>query len=620
MYIILIKKIIQMPEKYLKEYFHFREFRPGQKEIIETILEGRDVAALMPTGGGKSLCYQLPAVVSGKLSIVISPLIALMKDQVEALKARGIPAAFINSSLSYNEIYACLNEARMGKIRILYVAPERFRNKEFCSFFCTLDIFLLAVDEAHCLSQWGHDFRPDYLKIRDYIGMLERRPVIAAFTATATPEVKDDIIARLDLHAPRVFIRGFDRPNLYFLVQYNMKSKDRYAEILRIISSLSGSGIVYALSRKETEVIAGYLCAHGIPTMSYHAGMDGAARDKIQNDFMENKFRVIAATIAFGMGVDKSDIRFVIHSGMPGSLEGYYQEAGRAGRDGEKAYCVLLHSGKDETTHKFFLRKSREAMEAQGKDHWEITRLLSVKYHRLGKITEYAEKIKCRRQMILEYFGDPEAGRHNDNCSGCDVCLGWKRRIKKHTLKIPEPSGHGLISATIKETVRLYEEKFDVQKIAKMRGLSAATITGHLISWYEAGGCLAVNDFVSADEEKQIAWAFEKTGMDKLKPVKELLPKEISYEKIRFMAIKIRREKAGHQEIKRQTYNVEQIRKRYPGAYLKWSGEDDAELMKEASRGTAVHDLARIFQRNTGAIRSRLRKLGIGKKPDSSGK
>ena len=333
-----------MLEKNLQKYFNFSEFRPGQREIVEAILDGYDTVALMPTGGGKSLCYQLPAIIADKLTVIISPLIALMKDQVDALNARGIPAVFINSSLTFEEIGENFEKIKKGSVKILYVAPERFGSFEFQKLFSELDIFLFSVDEAHCVSQWGHDFRPDYLEIKKYIRNLKNRPIVAAFTATATPEVQGDIVERLEMKNPKIFIRGFDRPNLKFLVQCDLKTKERYEEILRIIKSLSGSGIVYSLTRKETEVIAKYLKENGIKAVAYHAGMEAKRREKVQEDFMENRIQVIVATIAFGMGVDKADIRYVIHCGMPGSLEGYYQEAGRAGRDGEKAYCVLLHA------------------------------------------------------------------------------------------------------------------------------------------------------------------------------------------------------------------------------------------------------------------------------------
>lgn len=325
----------------LKKYFNFEKFRTGQKEIIESIAGGRDTVALMPTGGGKSLCYQLPATAFPGLTVVISPLIALMKDQVDALVARGIAAACINSTLDPADIDRCWEKLVKGEIKILYIAPERLAAPGFARKLRELDISFLAVDEAHCVSQWGHDFRPDYMHIAKQINSLKKRPIVAAFTATATPEVKNDIILRLELREPAVFVRGFDRPNLKFFVEMNLKPKDRYLEVLRLVKSIEGAGVVYALTRKETETLAEFLEENKVSAAAYHAGLPVEKRGKIQDDFMENRFKVIVATVAFGMGVDKADVRFVIHAGMPGSLESYYQEAGRAGRDGGAAFLYL---------------------------------------------------------------------------------------------------------------------------------------------------------------------------------------------------------------------------------------------------------------------------------------
>jgi ATP-dependent DNA helicase RecQ len=301
--------------------------------------------------------------------------------------------------------------------------------------------------------------------------MLKNRPAIAAFTATATPQVKDDIINQLELQNPEVFIRGFDRPNLVFLTQSNLKPKERYPEVLRITESLPGSGIVYALTRKETELIAEYLKEKGVETAAYHAGLEGSKREEIQTNFMQNKFRVIVATVAFGMGVDKPDIRFVIHCGMPKNLEGYYQEAGRAGRDGARAYCVLLHSKKDVSTHKFFIRKDREDMEAQGKDPNEIWRILKIKYRTLDKMQEYAIGNECRRLKILNYFNDPTARSYAQNCQGCDVCLGWQGKGGK--LETKEKAFAGL---TVKKTAEFYAQGSNPEQIAELRGLRRRTI------------------------------------------------------------------------------------------------------------------------------------------------
>lgn len=410
-----------------------------------------------------------------------------------------------------------------------------------------LDVYLLAVDEAHCVSQWGHDFRPDYLLIKNYIKNLKNRPIVAAFTATATPEVKDDIIKRLELKNPQVFARGFNRPNLKFFVQSGLSKDQRAKEALRIANSFSGSGIVYTITRKEAELVAEYFLQNKTSATAYHAGMPGEKRTQIQNDFMENKFKVIVATIAFGMGVDKSDIRFVIHLGMPSSLEGYYQEAGRAGRDGEQSYCVLLHSRADVGLHYHFIQKSKDEMVSLGKSWPEINAISDIKYNRLERMIAYAESAKCRRKSILEYFADPDLEKYGNNCQSCDVCLNYKwqaapiePRARKRHQRFIELKSDAL--NTVGETVKLYKQNYTVEQIAKARSLGVSTIFGHLIKWYLAGGGFSIEKFITREEESQILFAMsEAEDYQKLKSIKDQLPEEISYEKIRMVMAKIQR-------------------------------------------------------------------------------
>ena len=537
-----------MLEKELEKYFNFSKFRQGQKEVVESIMAGKDVVALMPTGGGKSLCFQLPAILNENISIVISPLIALMQDQVDALNARGIAATYINSSLDQYEIAERFNDIKNGKIKIVYIAPERFGNREFQELFSELNVYLLAVDEAHCVSQWGHDFRPDYLLVKEYIALLKKRPIVAAFTATATPEVKDDIIERLALNKPAVFVRGFDRPNLKFFVRENLKKKERIDEALRIVKSIEGSGIIYAITRKETEAVAKFLKENGIKATAYHAGMTADKRSKIQNDFMENKFKVIVATIAFGMGVDKADIRFVIHVGMPSSPEGYYQEAGRAGRDGGQAYCILLHSKADASLHHFFIMAGKSEMASLGKSWDDVKVVTGIKYARLDKMKEYVGLKTCRRLLLLEYFGDPAVENHSGNCNGCDVCLNFTWSKTKESGENKKDSkkkkSSDKLGESALESARLYQQKFSVEKIAKIRSLGISTIFGHLMEWYQAGGNLIVDDLVSPQQEQEILAVIEKSGGFKgLKAIKEDVAEDISYEQIRLVLIKMRKKR-----------------------------------------------------------------------------
>lgn len=396
----------------LKKYFGYDSFKECQKEIIESIISGNDVLAVMPTGAGKSLCYQIPSLIFDGVTIVVSPLISLMQDQVKGLNDSGIRSAYINSSLSDRQITVALDRAASGEYKLIYAAPERLESSAFLDFAENTNISMIAVDEAHCISQWGQDFRPSYLKIADFIKALKRRPVIGAFTATATPEVKDDICCILGLNGPDIYVTGFDRPNLYFEVDH-VKDKTRFVKEY-IDAHPNESGIIYCATRKGTDELYDSLISGGIKAAKYHAGMNNEERKINQDHFINDELPIIAATNAFGMGIDKSNVRFVIHYNMPQSMENYYQEAGRAGRDGEPASCILLFSSHDIIINRYLLEKKDFS------DVFEenISNIRERDMLRLHKMEGYCKTTGCLRSYILSYFED-SAIRKCDNCGNC---------------------------------------------------------------------------------------------------------------------------------------------------------------------------------------------------------
>lgn len=399
----------------LQKYFGYSSFRQGQKEITESILSGRDTLGVMPTGAGKSICYQVPALLREGISIVISPLISLMQDQVTSLVQSGIRAAYLNSSLTQNQLDAVIRNAEKGMYKLIYVAPERLESGAFLSFAENADIFMITVDEAHCISQWGQDFRPSYMTIPRFIEKLPRRPVVTAFTATATDRVRQDIVRLLEMKDPYTLVTGFDRKNLYFEVR---TPADRYAALRQLVKKYDEegrSGIVYCSTRKNVEKIAERLSEEGFGATSYHGGMDENERFENQEDFIYDRKTVMVATNAFGMGIDKSNVSYVIHFNMPKDVESYYQEAGRAGRDGSPADCILLYSGADIHTAQFLINKSYEQSELSPEEA-QVLRDRDMK--RLKDMITYCTGTECLRSYILRYFGESSAGE----CGNCSIC------------------------------------------------------------------------------------------------------------------------------------------------------------------------------------------------------
>lgn len=400
----------------LKQYFGYDSLRTGQEELINGILAGHDVLGIMPTGAGKSLCYQLPALMLNGITLVISPLISLMSDQVKALNQAGVHAAYINSSLTENQIRMALSYASQGRYKIIYVAPERLNTPRFLDFACNADISMLTVDEAHCISQWGQDFRPSYLEIAGFLTRLPRQPIVSAFTATATERVKNDIVASLGLNNPVTMVTGFDRPNLFFRVVTRKGGSQKDNSIINYVKKHEDeSGIIYCATKKNVDKLYTLLNEQGISAGRYHAGLSNEERKQNQEDFTYDRIRVMVATNAFGMGIDKSNVRYVLHYNMPQSLEYYYQEAGRAGRDGEKAECVLFFSKQDIMINKFLLQNK-----ASAGDVASDMQKTANDQRKLQQMINYCETDKCLREFILSYFGDTTPCICN-KCSNCVV-------------------------------------------------------------------------------------------------------------------------------------------------------------------------------------------------------
>ncbi|MCZ8514074.1 DNA helicase RecQ [Paenibacillus filicis] len=430
---------MQEAQALLKKYYGYPDFRPGQKKVIASILGGSDTLGIMPTGGGKSICYQIPALLMSGTTIVVSPLISLMKDQVDGLDSIGVPATYINSSLTYAQVETRIRKAARGEYKLLYVAPERLEHERFLELLSELVVPMIAVDEAHCVSQWGHDFRPSYTRISDLVRHLPNRPLLAAFTATATDRVREDIVLHLKLREPQVFVTGFARDNLSFTVVKGENKRDVLTSFIR--EHASDAGIIYAATRKEVDQLYEYLKRQGVAAGRYHAGMTDKERAEAQEQFLYDEVRVMVASNAFGMGIDKSNVRYVLHFNMPKNMEAYYQEAGRAGRDGEPSECQLLFSPQDIHIQKFLIEQSVADPDRQAQE-----------YRRLQQMADYCHTPQCLQRYIVRYFG----GEMEEDCGQCSNCASPDLELTDITLEAQQ----------IFSCVRRMRERFGMMLVA----------------------------------------------------------------------------------------------------------------------------------------------------------
>ena len=471
----------------LKQYFGYESFRAGQKELIDGILDNKDVLGVMPTGAGKSVCFQVPALMMEGLTLIISPLISLMKDQVNALTQAGISTAYINSSLTEIQRSTALENARSGKYKLIYVAPERLLSDDFLRFAESADISLLTIDEAHCISQWGHDFRPSYARIPEFVAVLQSRPVISAFTATATLKVREDIINLLELDDPIIVGTGFDRPNLYFEVQ---KPKDKFSALLSFLDNKKDlSGIVYCSTRAAVEEVCDSLNEHGYNASRYHAGLSDRERHDNQEDFIYDRVQIMIATNAFGMGIDKSNVSFVVHYNMPKDMESYYQEAGRAGRDGEPANCLLLYSGQDVRTNMWLIENGRDVEDVE--DEVMREQILERDRIKLKEMTFYCATNDCLREYMLRYFSEVSknfcgnCGNCNTNFETVDITITTKK-ILSCVVRMRERYGINMIINTLRgskseKITSLGLDKLSTYGICEERVERLRAIINHLI-------------------------------------------------------------------------------------------------------------------------------------------
>ncbi len=587
----------------LKQVFGHDEFREGQEGLIDELLNGYDVLGVMPTGAGKSICYQIPALLMDGITLVISPLISLMKDQVMSLKASGVPAAYINSSLTPGQQAEAIRRAGNGAYKVIYVAPERLEMPSFIWFAQHADISLLAVDEAHCVSQWGHDFRPSYLRIAEFIEKLPKRPPVAAFTATATRQVRMDIIQLLHLQEPYCLTTGFNRPNLRFA---SVKPTDKFNMLLSFLGDLDGEcGIVYCNTRKTVEDVTLRLVEEGYSATRYHAGLTDAERQRNQDAFQYDCAKIMVATNAFGMGIDKSNVRFVVHYNMPRNLESYYQEAGRAGRDGQPAECLLLYSGQDVITGRWMIEHNDENSELTPEQREMVMKL---DLEKLKQMTYYATSKGCLRQFILRYFGEQNVP---ENCSNCSVCDDEPFEVD---------TGRRVRRPRTEEERRIRREERAVRRGERINRRLAET--DGFTAWERAmfENLKILRQLIAAEKSIPAYTVFSDTAlidmvrrhpvsMDAFLDVSGVgLVKQQQYGLVFLAVIRDGREPndamLDFHDVKKQ-----KLTKANKGAA--WSAEEEKQLQEEYEAEIPMREIALKHERSVGGIKARLQKLGL---------
>ncbi len=585
----------------LKQIFGHDSFREGQEGLIDELLKGYDVLGVMPTGAGKSICYQIPALLSEGITLVISPLISLMKDQVMALKASGVAAAYINSSLTPGQQQEAIRRASIGMYKVIYVAPERLEMPSFIRFAQEANISLLAVDEAHCVSQWGHDFRPSYLRIAEFVEKLPKRPPLAAFTATATRQVRSDIIKLLKLQEPYCLTTGFNRPNLRFT---SVKPTDKFNMLLAFLRETDDvCGIVYCNTRKTVEDVTLRLRDEGYNAVRYHAGLTDDERRTNQDLFQFDKARIMVATNAFGMGIDKSNVRFVVHYNMPRNLESYYQEAGRAGRDGQPAECLLMYSGQDVITGKWMIEHNEDNTELTQQQRAAV---LEQDLEKLKQMTYYSTSKSCLRKFILRYFGEQDVAEECDNCSVCldepfEVDTGKRSRGTR---------AHEDIFATRREE--------RIAKRGERRNRRQMQIDG-FTAWERAlfENLKTLRQLIASDKSVPAYTIFSDaaltdmvkrhpTSMDDFLDVSGVgLAKQEQYGQV-FLSV-IRDGKEPNDAM--LDYQDSQPSKANKGSH--WTEAEEAQLRDEYESEMPFAKIAELHQRTLAAIKARLQKMGL---------